>query len=331
MNPSRHPGKGKRSENVISMKTAQDKYPSRTEGAEQILTRETPVIADDSATRKGPLTPEQVSAYERDGYLFFDSFYDSTAVKVLEEETERLRVSEEVRQSELAVTEPTSGATRSIFAVQTVSEVFANLSRDKRILEMVHQLMGNAVYLHQSRLNLKPGFQGKEYYWHSDFETWHTEDGMPDMRAISCSIALTDGYEHNGPLMVIPGSHKYFCQCAGRTPENNYQQSLKRQDYGIPSDEQLTWLTDQAGIAVPNGPVGSILLTDSNLMHGSNCNITPYPRKNAVFVYNDVNNTLEEPFGATYQRPWYLGNREPETLEPIDITQTLSSHSPSSN
>lgn len=309
----------------------QDKYPSRTEGAEQILTRETPVVSENAITADGPLSAAQVEAYDRDGYLFFDSFYDGAAVTSLEEETERLRVSEEVRQSELAVTEPTSGATRSIFAVQTVSEIFSRLACDKRILDIIHQLMGSEVYLHQSRLNLKPGFQGKEFYWHSDFETWHTEDGMPDMRAISCSIALTDNYEYNGPLMVIPGSHKYFCQCAGRTPENHYQQSLKRQDYGIPSDEQLEWLTEQGGIAVPKGPVGSMVLFDSNLMHGSNCNITPYPRKNAFFVYNDIRNTLHEPYGATHQRPWYLGNREPEVLQPIDFSQTLSQHNVSTN
>src|SRR3546814_10756649 len=43
-----------------------------------------------------------------------------------------------------------------------------------------------------SRLNYKPGFKGKEFYWHSDFETWHVEDGMPQMRALSMSILLAE-------------------------------------------------------------------------------------------------------------------------------------------
>ncbi|MES8739290.1 phytanoyl-CoA dioxygenase family protein, partial [Cutibacterium acnes] len=73
--------------------------------------------------------------------------------------------------------------------------------------------------IHQSRINLKNGFNGKEFYWHSDFETWHVEDGMPNMRAVSCSITLTDNTVYNGSLMVIPGSHKYFVSCVGETPE----------------------------------------------------------------------------------------------------------------
>ena len=55
-------------------------------------------------------------------------------------------------------------------------------------MTIAEQILGSQVYIHQSRVNLKPGFKGKEFYWHSDFETWHIEDGMPRMRALSCSI-----------------------------------------------------------------------------------------------------------------------------------------------
>lgn len=53
------------------------------------------------------------------------------------------------------------------------------------------QILGSEVYIHQSRVNYKPGYGGTGFYWHSDFETWHSEDGMPRMRALSVSIALT--------------------------------------------------------------------------------------------------------------------------------------------
>src|SRR5690606_18864515 len=116
---------------------------------------------------------------------------------------------------EISITEPASGVIRSIFAVPTVSDVFGTLARDKRLLRVAKQLLGGDVYLHQTRLNLKPGFEGKEFYWHSDFETWHAEDGMPRMRAVSFSISLTDNHPHNGPLMIIPGSHRVFVPCIG--------------------------------------------------------------------------------------------------------------------
>src|SRR3546814_8501331 len=84
----------------------------------------------------------------------------------------------------------------------------ARLAADDRLAGVARFLLGDDVYVHQSRLNYKPGFVGKEFYWHSDFETWHVEDGMPQMRALSMSILLAPNTVLNGPLMIIPGSHR---------------------------------------------------------------------------------------------------------------------------
>src|SRR3546814_6672767 len=94
---------------------------------------------------------------------------------------------------------------------------------------LFRSLLDSDVYVHQSRINLKPGFRGKEFYWHSDFETWHTEDGMPSMRAVSCSVLLTPNHSWNGPLLTIAGSHKWFVSCVGETPANHHEVSLRRQ------------------------------------------------------------------------------------------------------
>lgn len=297
-----------------------DAYPSRGEATVEILKRREPVVHDGPFAGAGPLDPETLARYEARGYLYLESFFDDEEVAAMQQEMDALRTNEEVRQSEIAITEALSGEIRSVFAVHTVSETFKRLAAEQRLLGMVRQILGSEVYLHQSRVNYKPGFRGKEFYWHSDFETWHCEDGMPSMRAVSCSISLTPNYEYNGPLMVIPGSHKYFCQCEGYTPEDHYMQSLKKQDYGVPNDVQLEWMANEFGIAVPRGPIGSVTLFDCNLMHGSNGNITPYPRSNVFFVYNSMNNQLAEPFAAAHRRPWFLGNREPEALEPLEFT-----------
>ncbi len=53
---------------------------------------------------------------------------------------------------------------------------------------------------------------------------------------------------------------------------------------------------------------------DSNLMHGSNGNITPFARSNAFFVYNRVDNALEAPYAAAAPRPPHIAHREVEPL-----------------
>src|SRR5699024_2487940 len=178
--------------------------------------------------------------------------------------------------SDKVIREPESRDIRSIFHVHQDDSYFKNITNDQRILDIVNHLLGSDVYVHQSRINYKPGFKGKEFDWHSDFETWHTEDGMPRMRAISLSISLSDNYSFNGPLMLIPRSQNYFISCVGATPEDNYKESLKKQKFGVPDEDSLRWLTEQGGgISVPTGKAGSITLFESNTMHGSTSNMTP--------------------------------------------------------
>src|SRR5690625_6354074 len=90
--------------------------------------------------------------------------------------------------------------------------------QDPRLVNVARQILGSEVYVHQSRVNYKPGFDGDEFYWHSDFETWQVEDGILEMRALSCSVLVPENDACNGPLMLIPGSHRTIFVCPGDTP-----------------------------------------------------------------------------------------------------------------
>jgi ectoine hydroxylase len=102
----------------------------------------------------------------------------------------------------------------------------------------------------------------------------------------------------------------------GQTPADHYKQSLRKQEYGVPDPESLRALTDRGGIAAPVGPAGTAVFFDCNTMHGSNSNITPYPRRNVFFVYNSVENRLQEPFCGLAPRPEHIASRvRAEALE----------------
>ncbi|MEO8814202.1 MAG: ectoine hydroxylase, partial [Mycobacterium sp.] len=224
-------------------------------------------------------------------------------------ELDSLRTDPALAADERAVLEPNSREIRSIFEVHRVNPAFAALVADQRLVGAARQLLGSDVYVHQSRVNFKPGFNGQGFYWHSDFETWHAEDGMPAPRALSVSIALTDNLDCNGSLMVMPGSQRWFVSCPGETPPEHHRTSLRQQVIGIPDDASLTWLAAEHDIRQLTGPAGSAVFFDSNCMHGSSGNITPYPRSNVFIVYNSVENALVEPFGAAARRPAFIASR----------------------
>lgn len=286
-----------------------DIYFSRISDEWELVERCDPVVSD--AT--GPLTTDEVWKYAQDGFLFVPGLFGQDEVTTLLDEAIRLQENWPCERAGL-VREPQSEVVRSIFRLHEYSEVFRKLFADPRLLTRVKQILGGDVYMHQSRINYKPALDGKEFFWHSDFETWHVEDGMPRMRALSVSVLLTESHEFNGPLMLIPGSHQTFIRCAGATPENHFEQSLRRQEYGVPSREAIEVLLCDKKIIAPKGPAGSVIFFDCNTMHGSNGNLSPMPRTNVFAVYNRIDNAIGSPFCSQKPRPEYLAER---TFRPI--------------
>ncbi|SDD25576.1 ectoine hydroxylase [Actinokineospora iranica] len=283
----------------------EDRYRTRTPHPLDPVERADPAVW---GRVDGPLDPAALAAHDARGYSVFDTLLSPGEVRTYREELSRL--ADHLRGDERTIVEKSSAEVRSLFEVHKISDLVAELVRDPRVLDRARQVLGSEVYVHQSRVNFMPGFKGKGFYWHSDFETWHAEDGMPAPRAVSMSIALTDNYPFNGGLMVMPGSHRTFVPCVGETPEDHYRASLTEQEIGVPSREHITALAAAHGVDQFTGPAGSALLFDSNLMHGSGNNITPFPRSNVFVVFNSVENPLVEPFAAPAPRPGFIAARQ---------------------
>lgn len=300
------------------MTTVTDMYASRTDRMSAIIARQDPVVYNGGSYAQA-IDEQQVSSYERNGFLLVEDLFSEQEVQNLLSEVERMRADPAIAGMDEAITEPGSDAVRSIFRVHQLSDMISRVARDPRVINVARQILGSEVYIHQSRANMKPGFKGKEFYWHSDFETWHVEDGMPRMRALSCSILLTDNNACNGPLMLVPGSHQQFISCQGVTPDDNYKTSLKKQEYGVPDQLSLQLLVEQGGLQAITAKAGSVIFFDCNTMHGSAGNISPMPRANVFMVYNSVENTLGDPKYGLKPRPQYIAERQNfQALMPLE-------------
>jgi ectoine hydroxylase len=304
--------------------TMSDLYDSRTDRGAAIIARQDPVVYGDGAYARA-LSAQQLAAYESDGFLLLEDLFSAAEVQALLDEIQRMGKDLAIVRGDEAITEPGSDALRSVFRVHELSPLLGGLARDPRLIHVARQILGSEVYIHQSRANMKPGFKGKEFYWHSDFETWHVEDGMPAMRALSCSLLLTENNACNGPLMLMPGSHRHFISCQGKTPEHHCRSSLKRQEYGVPDPVSLQLLAEQGGIRAMTAGAGSVVFFDCNAMHGSSGNISPWPRANVFMVYNSVENRLNPPKYGLAPRPEHIAARRNDAaLVPLDVAATVA-------
>ena len=263
------------------------------------------------------LTPEQLERFDRDGYLFFPSLFGAEEIAVLKAEVPSLYAQ---HRPEI-VREKGSDAVRTVFAAHLMNEAFAKLGRHPRMIGPAQQLFGEPVYMHQFKVNGKQAFDGDVWQWHQDYGTWKRDDGMMLPRAMNISIFLDEVMPINGPLMLVPKSHN-----AGDLKAAHDLQTTSYPLWTL-DEETVTRLVKEGGIVAPTGKPGTVVIFDCNVMHGSNGNITPFPRANAFLVYNAVGNALDAPFGVEKPRPDFIAARgEPQTIRPV--TGSLAEEAP---
>ncbi len=287
-----------------------DAFPTRLATESATIDRRGDIVRGDAQALA--LATGQADAARRfsdAGFLRLDGFFAEAETAKWRVEAQRLEQWCIEQRPQEAFFERGRGALRSLFDVPRFSPAFAALARDPRITAIAAALLGDEPYIHQARLNYKPAFTGSGFYWHSDFETWHAEDGMPDMRAVSVSIALCDNTPTNGPLLLIPGSHRVYVPCVGATPDDHYRQSLVAQEVGTPARAELDRLMASGGLEMVTGPSGSMVVFDCNTMHASSDNLSRHARMNLFFVYNARSNALQAPFSAARPRPEFVAAR----------------------
>jgi ectoine hydroxylase len=143
-----------------------------------------------------------------------------------------------------------TGAPRTAFAAHTLQRDVSPARRHPRVVEPLRQLFGEDVYVHQFKLNAKAAFEGDVWQWHQDYGTWARDDGMPEPRAMNIAVFLDEVMPINGPLMLIPKSHKQGVLSAGHdTLTTSYP--LWTLD-----KETVTRLAAEGGIVAPTGKPG---------------------------------------------------------------------------
>ena len=154
-----------------------------------------------------------------------------------------------------------------------VDQLFANILKDKKIIHILQKLLKGTVRFHHSKLNFKPPSQkGGIIDWHQDWAFYpHTNDDL-----ITVGIYLEDCFEINGPLKVIPRSHKSNIY---NHHESNFfvgKINVKKEKLDISKAQKLI------------GPAGSVTFHHVRTLHASSLNMAKHPRPLLLFGYSSV-------------------------------------------
>src|ERR1051325_8915428 len=156
------------------------------------------------------LSAEQLRQFDELGYLFFPSCFSEEEIGLMRAEGDAI-----LKLDRPEVWREKTGAPRTAFAAHKFNEVFRLLAHHPRLVAPLEQLFGEQLYVHQFKLNAKAAFEGDVWQWHQDYGTWARDDGMPEARAMNIAVFLDEVMAINGPLLLIPGSHKQGVLQAG--------------------------------------------------------------------------------------------------------------------
>ena len=143
---------------------------------------------------------------------------------------------------------------------------FLEIARTPEILDMVEQLIGPDLALWNSSLFSKPALDGQRTPWHQDGQYW------PIRPLATCSvwIALDDSTPETGCLRVIPGSHherRLRTHQSLEAADVTLNQELDPGEYDAAHAEDIVL------------EAGQMSLHDVYLLHGSEANRSPRPRR----------------------------------------------------
>jgi len=159
---------------------------------------------------------------------------------------------------------------RRLKAPHLYSGAIARVARHPGLVAILRQLLGPGVRLQTSKLNMKSARYGSAVEWHQDWAFYpHTNDDL-----LAAGILLDDCAEENGPMMVVPGSHK------GRT----YDHHANGRFCGAIDPADLEPDFERQAVAL-TAPAGSVTFHHVRALHGSALNRSDRPRRLLLIQY----------------------------------------------
>jgi ectoine hydroxylase-related dioxygenase (phytanoyl-CoA dioxygenase family) len=215
------------------------------------------------------LSLDQKAFYAEHGYLLIEGAISPDKLSRMQEATARLidasrnvTQSDEVYDLDMGHSADAPRLTR-IKLPHMRDQVFEEILKHSVLTEVLTDLLGTDTTLITSKLNTKAPEGGAAVEWHQDWAFYpHTNDDL-----LAFGVMLEDVDEANGPLMVIPGSHRG--PILSHHTNGVFCGAIDPDDPLFQRDKAVT-LT---------GKAGSVTVHHARTLHGSASNVSDRARQ----------------------------------------------------
>jgi len=211
-----------------------------------------------------PLTADQISQYERDGYLVFPDMLTGDEISAFLENFDRVK--------EKAMHYNLHGHVKDL--------QYKHLAHHPNQAGGASQIVGGPVRVVQTMFMSKAAKGGRGVAMHQDTHYLPTEPNT----LLACWIALTDTDPENGGLCVVPGSHKRGLRASAKNADDS-QHDTWETIYDMRDRNGREWKQPMHSFVIPDlDPASIVRLTvprgagvffTGMTIHGSFANTSP--------------------------------------------------------
>ncbi|MGY2290535.1 phytanoyl-CoA dioxygenase family protein [Pseudomonas sp. SDO528_S397] len=165
---------------------------------------------------------------------------------------------------------PDHPSLRRVSSPTEISSTYERVALQSRMSAIAAQLIGGrGARFHHSKINSKLPHTATQVKWHQDFPfTPHSNDDI-----VTALLMVSEVTPQNGPLQVIPGSHK-----------GPLWSHWHGERFAGAVDDHVVAQHCQAPVAC-FGPPGSVCFMHTRVLHASSPNETEWPRTLFISVY----------------------------------------------
>ncbi|MEX1250617.1 MAG: phytanoyl-CoA dioxygenase family protein [Hyphomonas sp.] len=222
------------------------------------------------------LTPDQITAYHRDGFLLLPGFFAGPVIQ----EVRRSAADDEVLdKAAFGRPDGEGGSVRLSIWNHPTDTIYGAVARSRSLVEAIEALIGEEIYHYHSKMVMKDAFVGGAWAWHQDYGYWY-QNGVLRPDLCSAFIAVDPCTRENGCLQVIRGSHHL-----GRLDHQ-----VTGGQAGIDPERLEAISSRLETIHVVMAP-GDVLLFHPNTLHRSDQNRSADPRWSMICCYNAASNS----------------------------------------
>ena len=221
------------------------------------------------------LTQQELDRYERDGYLVITDEVPQDRLSAVIAETERMCAVAETVTAGTGMLDVDPSHTPEIPKVRRIksqhehSDFFAEFVAEPLIMDLLAPLMPSGIRVHNTKINMKSAGIGESIEWHQEWAFYpHTNDDV-----LAVGIYLDDCTAENGPMFVVPGSHK------GPTYDHH------EHGYFCGAIDPKKLETETAEAVPLMGPAGTLTIHHARLLHGSAFNRSTRSRRFLLQAY----------------------------------------------